>query len=508
MGASIPASAIANVIPGVISLGGAALVMNGVVLTNNPQVPYGQAIPFSSAQAVSLYFGATSAEANIAARYFAGYTNCTQLPAQLYFVQYVSAASVSAYTRGASILGLTLAQLQAVTGTLSVTIDGTVKTWAAVNLAAATSQSSAATLIATGLGLSGGQTCTFDPISGGLVITSGSTGLTSTITLPTGTSATALGFTSGVTSQGAVTSTPAGAMNALTGITQNWVQFMTAFEPVLADKLSFALWTSQQNTRYAYIAWDSDVNESVANNTTAFGPQVKSLGYSGTCVIAGDPAAATAQNVTLASLVLNTAAFILGAIASINFNQTNGRITFAFKSQGGLNPTCQNQQTAANLIANGCNFYGAYATANAGFVFFYPGQVGGNFSFLDEYINAIWMANNFQLALMNVATSAPALPYNNDGYQLEYAALQGPVQQAANFGAFRKGVVLSPLEAQEVNQAAGVPIATILFNLGYYLQVKDPGYQARVSRTTPVMNFWYMDGGSAQSFSLASIDVQ
>jgi hypothetical protein len=69
-------------------------------------------------------------------------------------------------------------------------------------------------------------------------------------------------------------------------------------------------------------------------------------------------------------------------------------------------------------------------------------------------------------------------------------------------------VTLSTAEAAEVNYAAGLPIANALSANGWYLQVLDPGAQARSTRSTPSITLWYMDGGSCHQITLASVDVQ
>lgn len=504
---SIPASAIVNVIPGVVSAGGSALVLNGVILTTNSRVPIGTVLPFASTPAVQTFFGVNSTEASLAQVYFSGYQNSTLLPGNLYFSQYPITA-VAAYLRGTSLAALTLSQLQAISGTLSVTIDGAVKTASSLNLSAATSFTNAATIIATALTLAGGQTVTFDSVSSAFVIASGSTGPTSTISLATGTTSVALGLAAGSLSQGANASTPAAAMLALTTITQNWAAFMTIFEPSLSDKLAFAQWVNGTNKRYEYVAWDTDTNATVPNNTSSFGAILKANQYEGTVAISGDSVYATSQGVTLTSLVMPIAAFNLGVTASIDFDRQNARITYAGRLQAGLARTVNDQTTANTLIANGYNFYGAYATANDQFIFYYPGRISGSFTFQDEYTNQIWLNNNFQLAIMTLFVGVPSIPYNAQGYGLIRAACLDPILAAFNFGAARKGVALSNLQAAEINNAAGITISDTIFNTGWYLQIKDPGAQARVNRTTPIMTFWYTDGGSVQQFTLASIDIQ
>ena len=64
---SIPASQIVQVNPGVISGGGSAIQMNGVILTADTAVPLGTVQQFSTAAAVAAFFGDSSTEATLAA---------------------------------------------------------------------------------------------------------------------------------------------------------------------------------------------------------------------------------------------------------------------------------------------------------------------------------------------------------------------------------------------------------------------------------------------------------
>jgi hypothetical protein len=153
MTASIPASYFVKVTPGVLAAGGTGLVLNGLLLTNSTQGPLGQVLSFPDEPSVSAYFGAASAEAAFAAQYFAGYTNGNQTPAALLITQYPETA-VAAYLLGGAIAALPLISLQAVSGTLSVTVDGYVHSAASIDLSAATSFSAAAAIIQTDLNAS------------------------------------------------------------------------------------------------------------------------------------------------------------------------------------------------------------------------------------------------------------------------------------------------------------------------------------------------------------------
>jgi hypothetical protein len=497
MAASIPASAIVNVLPNVISAGGSGLDLVGLLLTQNTQAPIGSVLRFSSAADVAAYFGALSTEATLAATYFAGYDNSAVKPATLWISQY-AASAVSAYLRGGSVASLTLAQLQALTGVLTINVNGTNKTSSTINLSAATSFSNAAALIQAAF-TSPGFTVSYDPISGGFVFTTSTTGATATMSFATGTLSAALNLTQvngAVLSQGSAAMTPAGAMASVIGVTQDFVSFTTAWEPSDADKTAFAVWVNGQNNRFAYIAWTAEVAAITQGDTTTIGPITNAANYSGTIPIY-DP-----NNGALLS------AFLMGAIASLDTAAANGRATMAFRTASTLLPGVTNQSVGDTLIANGYNFLGGYATAAQPFVFFYPGQISGPFNWTDSWVSQVWLNNNLQLALMNLLTSVGQVPYNTEGYSMIEAALAGPVADAVNFGAIRAGVALSTQQKAEINNAAGGNAADTVQSRGWYVKVTDPGATVRAARGSPVIHLWYADGQSVQKITLNSVLVQ
>ena len=129
---------------------------------------------------------------------------------------------------------------------------------------------------------------------------------------------------------------------------------------------------------------------------------------------------------------------------------------------GSVQAGVTNETIANNLTANGYNYVGSYATANDGFVFFYPGQISGDFDWIDSWVCQVWMNNALQLALMELLTSVGQVPYNADGYGLIEAAMFDPVQKALNFGAIRAGVTLSNAQAAEINNAAGGRVSDVI----------------------------------------------
>lgn len=495
---TIPASVIANVVPGVISAGGSALDMNGLILTANTRVPVGSVLSFPSPTAVETYFGA-GAEATTASVYFNGFDNSHVKPGAILFSQY-NAVDVAGYLRGGSVASLTLSELQALTGVLTITVGGVAKTSGTITLTSATSFSNAATIIQAAF-TTPGFVVTYDSISGGFLFTNTATGATSTISFATGTLSAGLMLTAAtgaVLSQGAAATTPSAAMAAVVALTTNWASFMTVFDPDAtgnANKQLFAAWANSQGNRYLYAVWDTDVTPTASTTaTTSLGYILKQSNSSGTVVIYAPD--------------YNQAAFVCGALASIDFTEHNGRITLSGKSQTGLVATCTDATQYANLLANGYNCYAAFATANDRFTFFSNGSISGPFKWADSFINQIWLNNGFQLNIMTLLSSVKALPYNTAGYTLFRAALMDTINAGLNFGAFSGGVPLSTLQAAEVNNAAGLAIDSTLSSQGWYLQILPAAPATRTARQSPPSTFWYMDAGSIQSISLASIQVQ
>lgn len=562
---SIPASAIVNVIPNVIGAGGTGLDLIGLFLTGNTRVPIGSVMEFATTDSVASFFGGSSKEASLADDYFAGFDNSNIKPAGLLFYQF-NDVPVKAYLRGGSVAALTLAQIQAISGTLTISVHGTPVTSSTINLSAATSFSNAAALIQTGLGAAnavvtgaiagstltvsavasgelaigqtisgtgitpgttitalgtgtggtgtytvsvsqtvsstaitaGAVTVVYDSTSGGFVITDGTPGADSTLSFASGAVATALLLTedTGATlSQGADAQVAATVMDTVVSQTQNFVSFATALEVETDDKLAFAQWSNGKNNRYLYVMQDSNGAAATASPVSAAGYQIAQLGYSGTMAF-------------YEPVDTNLAAFVMGAIASLDFDQVEGRATLAFRSQAGRAAGVTDETIANQLIANGYNFYGAYGTANDRFVFLYPGSVSGDFLWADSYVNQVWMNNGFQLALMTLLTSMKSIPYNIAGYALIEAACMDVVNQALDFGAIRPGITLSELQAAQVNAAAGVRISDTLSERGWYLQVRDALPATRAARGSPPCTFWYTDGGSVQRINLVSVEVQ
>lgn len=496
---SIPASAIVQITPAVLSAGGTALDLQGLLLTQNTRVPIGEVLEFTSSAAITDYFGGETDESNAGDIYFAGFDNSTKKPGSVLFMQY-NEADVAAYLRGGDLSTMTLAELQALTGSLTVTFDGTGNTSSAIDLSEVTSFSNAATVIEAAFTIPT-FSVSYDSVSGGFIFLADSVGVESTIVEITGTMSAGLKLTvatGAVLSQGADATTPSLAMNAAVNRTTNWATFATLFDPDSSgntEKLLFAAWTATKNQRYAYICWDTDVTPKQSTAaTTSMGYILADSNSSGICLISAPD--------------YEKAVMICGFTAAIDFEETNGRINFAFKRQSGQAADVVDETEHNNLLANGYNFYGKYATGNDQFIWLYNGSISGQYKWLNTYINQIWLNNAFQLSLMSMLDNMKSVPYNDSGYAMIRSWMMDPINAALNFGAVRPGVSLSAGQISAVNTGAGKAIDSILSAQGWYLQIIDATAQVRGNRGTPPIKFWYMDGGDVNEINVASIEVQ
>ena len=487
--ASIPASEIVTVLPSVLGAGGTAMALNAVIISDDVKFV---AKEYSNADAVGNDYGTTSDKYKFAQIYFNGFTGSTVKPSALFISKY-SAVDSAAKLTGASLRSMSLDQLKAITGAISVTIDGVLAT-GTIDLSAATSFSNAATLIATALTAA----VTFDTQLQSFVIASGTTGATSSISFATGAAAEALALTelTGAQLDNVTTvDTATTAMKRLTNYTLNLSTIVAETSTALTDDIQkeIATWVSLQNHRYWLVKYGEEPTALIANNTTNF---------------AGWVAENNVADVTCVYGTFEHAALCAGYAASLNFSELNGRTTMDFRSTSTLAPSVTDVDDANALESNGYAYYGAFATANDRFIFLRNSIVSGEFKWVDAYLNQIYFNSQLQLAQITGLIANKSIPYNEVGKSKVRASAQDPINEMLNFGGIQTGVILSEQQKSIINNEAGVDAATIIFNQGYYLMIRDATAQVRAVRGSFPIKLWYTDGGSVHSINIASINVQ
>jgi hypothetical protein len=94
--------------------------LDRLFLESSDATPLDEVLSFDSETAVANYYGASSIEAKVATEFFAGYTGDS---ANMLFARY-PVLPARAHLYGSNISDLTLAQLQAINGSLSITSEG------------------------------------------------------------------------------------------------------------------------------------------------------------------------------------------------------------------------------------------------------------------------------------------------------------------------------------------------------------------------------------------------
>lgn len=491
---NIPISQIVQINPNVIGAGGAQGSLDGLLLTQNAGVPVGQLQVFYRASDVADYFGPDSAEYAGAQVYFAGIIGGGQQPASLNISRFAETA-VGAAVFGAP-LQLTLAQLQALTGTLIVT-TATTYTSSAINLSAATSFANAASLMTAGF-TTPDFAITYDAQRKRFVLTTTATGDTAEVSTVTGTLATGVGLSaaSGAYLQavGADADTADTAMTRVAALSGNWAIFTHAWAADEDDRLAFAAWNSAQTFQFIYAPWDTDAAGLSSNNPASFGNIVHATPYQNVVPVRGD---------------LSNAMAVLAWGASTNLQMTEGRNTLAFRQPVALvGSVVDSLANAEALLSNGYTYLGSYASQANTYTVFYNGSIGGQFEWADTALGQIALRRNLGQALFETLLAYKSLPYNAEGYNAVYQGAQDVIGQFVANGVIRAGVALSASQRAQINAQAGFDIAGQVSDLGWYLQVTDPlTTTVRTERGSPTVNFWYCDGGSIQKIVVSSTTV-
>ena len=327
-------------------------------------------------------------------------------------------------------------------------------------------------------------------------LTAGAAGSTVAIANLSGTIPDALGLTSGaVVSAGADAQDYASCLDEACETTQNFVTYSTIAEADRADALALAGWSNTQyaaGNQFLYVYWSADetLKTDKADETAAIA--IRDAEYTGTAGVYGD---------------VRYPAFLMGVAASIDWDRIDGAITTAFKAQSGLTANVQVRDDAANLIANGMNFMGNYASRNDNFILFQNGQMFGQWSWIDTYLNATWLNNALQVQILAGMEMAGRVPYNQAGYARIRAWCADVIDRALNNGVIDRGVNISETQKNELINEAGEDISTDLYNNGYVLQILDADATIRQNRTSPSMNFWYTYAGSVHKINLPSTAV-
>lgn len=473
---------------GVVNAATNAMSIVNLVMTKNTLVPVNdtqRALPFTNVDQVASYFGINSSEYDYASYYFKGYTGQTGGANLLWFARWV-ADDQAAYVRGNTINPITtLAALKAITaGTITFKFNGTTQALTALNFSSATSLSACATIIQTALAASlSGATVTYSALTQSFIATAPVATGTSTVDFcPDSALATLLKMTAttlAVLSQGSTDQTPAENWQAAKNITRNWAFGSKLWEieaSPFTESLADCAWFMAQGDNYGYAPYTSTLSVALGFKSAITGADYPNvyLNYSGANLVAGQ----------------------LGAIAAVNYRQNAAVISLTNKSFSGVTPLVTDDTTYDTLVAAKINFYGRFSSRNDNFNLSEESWLTGEWLYIENLANNIWLADQMQIKLMGYLSTAKIIPYNNKGYSALQSVLGTVGVSAVNNGVATIGNVFSEAVVQKLQADTGFDLAATLTSQGYYVIIDPADYEQRVNHEAITGSFYYTNSGN------------
>lgn len=490
----IPLSRDFKITPSTVNAAGTALDVYGLLLSDNELLPVGKVSEFTSAADVGAAFGTTSKEYLAASLYMSGYDNSTVRPGAVLFGRLVR-EPVAGWLLSGSFKGVKISALHGITGTITLMLDGASKTSTSINLASATSFTDAATTIGAAFG--SGVEVDWLPLQSRFIIRSATTGASSEVSqaVPVA-AATALKLTAdtaATVSPGAIATSITDTMAAIVNQNQDWVMTASLVDLTDEEKEELCAWVSASTNRYVYSMYDTSEDATVANNESCFMQSVVvANGY---------------ENVFPSYGSYLYAVLALAYSASINFNRTNGRVSYKFRAFAGIAPNVTDNETAAALESNGYNFYGAYGQNKTMKQYTSDGAVTGKFLWLDSLISQVWINANLIGAFADFFTNNASYAFNRGGYAAVSAPVIDVATKAINFGAIRAGVTLDQAQINIVNDAVGTDISNVLYTQGWFFFIPQQTGASRTERSLDGAIFYYVDGQLIQSIDMTSTNI-
>lgn len=492
----IPLSNDFAITPGVVSPAGDAVDANGLLLTDNELIPVGKVTSFYQDSDVSALTGSASKEFLAAQQYFKGYENSSVIPGELLMSRLVTSA-VAGHLLSGSLKGVALASLKAIpAGTITLFVDGASTTSTSIDLSTAISLSDIADKLETGIGSTKVEV-EWNSIANRFIIRSLTTGDNSEVSFAiAGAIATGLKLTNdaaAIVSPGSDAVSMTEMMESIINVNQNWIPFESLVTLDEEQNTELCAWTSARKSRFAYVYHDTSDAPTVANNPDCFYQKVVvANGYEGIFPVYGS--------------------YLYGIMplayaASINFARTNGRVSFKFRGFSGLAPNVSDLAMAQALKSNGYNFYGSYGLNKTLKQYASDGAISGKYLWLDSFIDQVWINANLVSAFANLFTNNQSYSFNANGYGAVSAAVIDVAEQALNFGAIQRGVVLDNAQIRIINNAVGKDISATLYSQGWFLYIPIQTGAARIERDLKGVIFYYVDGQLIQSISMSSTAI-
>lgn len=492
---SVPLSEIIKINPGVLGVGNNGNDLYGLLITKNGVLPSSQLTTMNNADQVKTLFDGDSTEYELANVYFTGFAKADRSPDILYMAPY-SQGDTSASLQGGNISSLTVNEMRALSGVLTISIDGDPKEPKDLNFNTVNSLSDVASVLSAALS---GCSVVYSSATQGLIITSSTTGRNSTVGFGDGLLATDLRLSS---EQGAIQSpstTGQTLTDLLDGLRDKNNAFCSVFftwTPTDAERLELANWATSMKEDVCVIINDTDNAAITQSSGSSFAEKMQLGSYTGVVPVYNN---------------LNLCALFASVPACWDFEKKGGRFTLAFRSSSLVTPNITDKAQFRALVANGYNFSTILASGTTEFRWSYNGVIVSPYGWLDSWFCQIWMRRTMQISYANCLQSKGQIPYNTTGESLLRSAVLPAINSFLNFGAIQTNITLDTYQITELkNQGLSQDQINTIVNVGYYLliDVANTSAQTRAKRKSPKMSFWYTDGESIQQIVQDSIGIK
>lgn len=502
----------------VVGVASTRLSLAGLFLTRNSLIPINdtqRVLKFSNSQMVADYFGPLSDEYKYASIYFKGSKTSTKKPDYILFARFADSAQAPFLQGGA--VTASLDEFKAINkGTITFIINHVGVTVADIDLSSCTSYSDVganilaklqlaanpAKLVATksakgakasakddSLESLNAATLTYNALTKAFRLDTGMTGSNYSVSFTNNTPlAELLKFRpvdGGFISNGIDKSSASDNMQAIIKQQRNWTSFTPIFdlggEQTPYDQaLDLASWCDNQPTRYTYVLWTNEDSLTLMNNQANIKQKIDDAGYQKVTVIFGG---------------IDTASFMMGLGAGINYQALNGAIDFAYKQQDGLAITCSDGAKAQALIDKRVNFYGNYNSSSNNYTFFQKGFITGKYNYINNFYNEVWLIDEIQNRSIELFATVSQVENNPGGYALIRHVIDGIMDRAAANRVIAKGLTFDNETTTILSAQAGFDITQSLTQNGYFVQITQASSSDRVARIPPQVTLWYSNGG-------------
>ncbi|MDE1905296.1 MAG: DUF3383 domain-containing protein [Rhodospirillales bacterium] len=439
---------------------------------------------YSTLAGVGADFG-TAAPEYLAASLFFGQS---PQPAILY-VGFWAQAATAAVLHGAT---LSAAQ-QAVSnfsgisnGGLAITVNGTVKTLAGINLTGVTTLPGVASAVTTAL--AGSATVNWNPTYARFDVYSSTTGIASTLTYASSTGvgtdlSVLMGLQTGQAQApiaGIAAESAVSAVNTLIAMSNDWygLQFAAVTPPANSDYLAVAATIEASNPSRIFGVTTQDSNVLVATATTDIAYQLQQLAYKRT-------ASQFSSSSPYAAFSMFARAF------TVDFTANNTTITLMYKGEPGVAAEALTEAQATALLAKNCNVFVNFNNSTA---IIERGTMASG-AYFDEIHGTDAMQNAAQTALYNLLyTSTTKIPQTDAGVNLLVTALNAVGDQFVNNGLLAPGLWTGPtIGALQTNSQ---------MTKGYYVYappVSSQNLSDRSARKSPTLQMACKFAGAIHS---------